>query len=540
MKFTAPIIFIILGILHNACGDAVNGPESTPHKFAGEPTYQNPVIKGFNPDPSICRVAEDYFLVTSSFEYFPGVPLYHSTDMVNWTQIGNVLEKDAQLDLEGVAPSGGIFAPTLRYNDGTFYMITTNVSRGQNILVKTTDPFGTWSEPVIIQQQNIDPSLFFDDDGKIYYTGTSPWVENSTPGIYQAEVNLETGELLTEYQLIWEGTGGRYPEGPHLYKFGDMYYLMISEGGTEMGHFVTIARSDNPWGPFEECPHNPILTNRNEPFSNPVQNSGHADLVQDPVGRWWMVHLAVRNVDKHHHLGRETFLLPVEWNEAGWPVINRNGVSQIDIYAETGTKQVPRWDKNYSFETPPGPGWTHLRNPDRKNYQHDVKEQTMKLYGTGLTLDDLANPTFMGIRQEDLEMSCTVKLNPNLKADGQEAGLTAYMNNEHYYAVSTRQVSDKKYVMLTVKLGNMKHVEKMVSYTGSTVWLSIESDPQSYTFSWSEDGVDFKELGSNYARLISTETAGGFTGVFLSMFATSNGANQGPTARFHNFKYIAD
>lgn len=540
MKFTAPISIIILGILINSCGDAVNGTESTPHEFAGEPTYQNPVIKGFNPDPSICRVGDDYFLVTSSFEYFPGVPLYHSTDLVNWTQIGNVLDRDSQLDLEGVAPSGGIFAPTLRYHDGTFYMITTNVSRGQNILVITDDPFGKWSDPVVIQKQNIDPSLFFDDDGKVYYTGTSPWEENSAPGIYQAEVDLKTGELLTEYKLIWEGTGGRYPEGPHLYKIGDMYYLMISEGGTEMGHFVTMARSDNPWGPFEECPHNPILTNRNEPFNNPVQNSGHADLVQDPDGKWWMVHLAVRNVNKHHHLGRETFLLPVDWNEEGWPVINRDGVSHIDVFAKTGTTQVPSRMNSYDFAEKPGPEWTHLRNPDRDNYRHDTSEQVMILTGTVLTLDDLANPTFMGIRQEDLEMTCTVKFNPGLAADGQEAGLTAYMNNEHYYAVSTRQVSGKKYVILTMKLGTMKHVEEMVPYNGGIVWLSIKGDPESYTFSWSADGKEFTELGSNYTRLISTETAGGFTGVFLGMYATSNGTKQEPTARFQNFSYISE
>ena len=198
--------------------------------------YQNPVIPGFHPDPSICRAGDDFYLVNSSFQYFPGVPLFHSKDLINWEQIGHCLTRPSQLPLHDAGPWGGIYAPTIRYNSGTFYMITTNVSDKGNFLVHTTDPRGEWSEPVWLKQGGIDPSLYF-EDGKCYL------VSNPGVGIYLCEINPKTGEQLNESKRIWNGTGGRHPEGPHIYKKDGWYYLLISEGGTEYGHKVTIARS---------------------------------------------------------------------------------------------------------------------------------------------------------------------------------------------------------------------------------------------------------------------------------------------------------
>ncbi len=539
MREKTSITLLLVILASTACIRQNPLIDFTPHVITEKITYQNPIIKGFNPDPSICVAGDDFFLVCSSFEYFPGVPLYHSLDLVNWKQVGNVLDRKSQLDLENVPASGGVFAPTIRYHNGTFYMITTNVSAGKNFIVKTEDPFGTWSEPVLVPQQNIDPSLFFDDNGKVYYTGTSPWGGKGPEGIYQAEINIETGELLTPYTLIWTGTGGRYPEGPHLYKIKDRYYLLISEGGTEMGHFVTMARSETPWGPFEACPHNPILTNRNEPFSNPVQNSGHADLIQAPDGKWWMVHLAVRNVNKHHHLGRESFLLPVEWDNEGWPVVNRNGVSQVDIYAATGAEQNIATNTEYSFETELGPEWIFLRNPDVDKYELDSQKGTLNLQGTATSLNDLSNPTFLGIRQKDLYMSATARMSCILQKDGEEAGVTAYMNNEHYYAINLKRESGRNYIVVRMKLGNIEHEAAKIPCTSEIIYLSITSTPEEYIFSWSEDGKSYKNLANNYARLISTETAGGFTGVILGMYASSNGNGDGPMASFDSFKYIA-
>ena len=283
--------------------------------------YRNPVIPGFHPDPSVVRVGDDFYLVTSSFEFFPGVPIFTSRDLVHWRQLGHVLTRESQLPLQKARPSGGIYAPTLRYHDGTFYMITTNVDGGGNFLVTAKDPAGPWSEPVWLPDfGGIDPSLFFDDDGTVYLTGQGSGSPGQPRGIYQTTLDVKTGKLLGPLRLVWDRTGTRYPEGPHLYKIRGRYYLMIAEGGTEYGHMVTIARSDSPWGPFEACPRNPILTHRQTENDMPVQGTGHADLVEAADGSWWMVFLAFRPVSGYwHHLGRETFLAPVTWDADGWP-----------------------------------------------------------------------------------------------------------------------------------------------------------------------------------------------------------------------------
>src|SRR5574344_1597092 len=296
--------------------------------------YKNPIIKGFHPDPSVCRVDSDYYLVTSSFEYFPGVPIYHSRDMVNWEQIGNVLSRRSQLELSKSGVSGGIYAPTIRYNDGVFYMITTNVSNKGNFFVYTTDPKGEWSEPVWLEQGGIDPSLYF-EDGKCYMTS------NPDDAIWLCEIDKKSGKRLSPSKKIWSGTGGRYPEAPHIFKKEGYYYLLIAEGGTEFGHKVTIARSKNIYGPYESNPGNPIVTHfRQIAQGNPIQGTGHADLVQAHDGSWWMVMLGFRvQSGAHHLLGRETFLAPVEWNSEGWPVVNGNGTVNIDM---SNVKTLPQ------------------------------------------------------------------------------------------------------------------------------------------------------------------------------------------------------
>lgn len=244
-------------------------------------TYLNPVLPGFYPDPSVCRVGPDYYLVTSSFEYFPGVPIFHSLDLIHWHQIGHCLTRASQLALANISSSQGIYAPTLRYHRGRFYMVTTNVSASGNFYVYTDNPAGEWSEPIWLQQEGIDPSLCFDGD-HTYLTSSG---DRPLPGIYQCEIEIETGRQLTEARYLWRGTGGRFPEAPHLYHIGDYYYLFIAEGGTEYGHMETLARSRSPWGPFEPCPHNPLLTHRNDGY-HPIQGTGHADLIETHDESW--------------------------------------------------------------------------------------------------------------------------------------------------------------------------------------------------------------------------------------------------------------
>ncbi|HEX6764246.1 MAG TPA: glycoside hydrolase family 43 protein, partial [Polyangiaceae bacterium] len=283
--------------------------------------YRNPVIPGFHPDPSVCRVGDDYYLVTSSFEYFPGIPIFTSRDLVNWRQIGHVLTRASQDPLANVASSEGVFAPTIRYANGTFYVVSSIVSGGDLFYVTATDPAGSWSEPHWLNESvfGMDPSLFFDDDGKVYYTRHG---DGEQGGIFQSEINLTTGQLAAAPREIWGGTGGVWPEGPHLYKINGTYYLMIAEGGTSFDHMETVARSSSPWGPFESFSGNPILTHKGR-TGNPIQATGHGDLVQTQNGSYWLVFLGIRPPDgSHHHLGRETFLAPVTFNAQNWPVVN--------------------------------------------------------------------------------------------------------------------------------------------------------------------------------------------------------------------------
>ncbi|MBQ2334345.1 MAG: glycoside hydrolase family 43 protein, partial [Prevotella sp.] len=279
--------------------------------------YRNPIIPGFHPDPSVCRVGDTYYLVNSSFQYFPGVPIYESKDMIHWQQIGNVLDRASQIPLKGATSWQGIYAPTIRYHEGTYYMITTNIGNGGNFMVTSKDPKGPWSEPIWLEQQGIDPSLYF-ENGKCYM------VSNPDNTIMLCEINPKTGKQLTKSKALWQGTGGRYPEGPHLYKKDGWYYLLISEGGTEMAHRLTIARSKNIDGPYQPNPDNPILTHCSLAGQySQIQGTGHGDLVQANNGQWWMVFLAYRNFGgAYHHLGRETFLAPVQWDKGAWPVVN--------------------------------------------------------------------------------------------------------------------------------------------------------------------------------------------------------------------------
>ncbi len=513
-----------------------------PFILAAQNGYHNPVIPGFHPDPSICRVDSDYYLVTSSFEYFPGVPVFHSRDLVHWDLIGYCLTQKSQLNLENAPPSAGIYAPTLRYHKGLFYMITTNVSGGGNFIVTARDPRGPWSDPVWIDQSGIDPSLFFDDDGKVYYTGNTPW-DGSEQGIYQFEIDPETGKKLSPVRLIWKGTGGRYPEGPHLYKINGWYYLMIAEGGTEYGHMETIARSKSPWGPFEPCPKNPILTHRNVSGQfSPIQGTGHADLVQAHDGSWWMVFLAFRPTQGNwHHLGRETFLAPVTWDEEGWPAVGVNGTVLPEMKTKTLIQMPGKKDafiddfdnKSLLLE------WNYLRNPDYSCYSFVERNGWLCLKGNRFTLDSVASPAFIGIRQQHFNFIATAKMDFEPRQNNEEAGITAFMNNRFHYRLGVERKEDgKKYMVLTHRIGSYSYEVCKVPCPGGLIWLRITGSPERYSFSFSSDGKKFSEMGTGDTRFLSSEVAGGFTGVFIGLYATGKGRNSSVSACFDTFEYL--
>lgn len=496
--------------------------------------YQNPVIPGFHPDPSVCRVGEDFYLVNSSFQYFPGVPLFHSKDLVHWEQIGHCLTRPSQLPLHEASAWGGIYAPTIRYNDGIFYMITTNVSDKGNFIVHTTDPRGEWSEPIWLEQGGIDPSLYF-EDGKCYLV--------SNPGncIYLAEINPMTGKQLTESKRLWTGTGGRYPEAPHIFKKDGWYYLLISEGGTEYGHKATIARSRHIDGPYDSNPANPILTHINmNAQDSPIQGTGHADFVQAPDGSWWLVCLAFRpQSGTHHLLGRETFLAPMRWDENAWPVVNGNGTIALQMDVPT-LPQHPMAEKPVRTIFRDGklaPEWVYIRNNHPKNYT--FASGKLRLKATPVSLNNgKDSPTFVGRRQEHISFTATTSVQLQQASTADEAGLTVYMLESSHYDLLVKQLADgKQAVTLRYQLGAMSHTEKAIILPQGKVQLRIKGSNDTYSFEYSTDGKNFKELGKMDTHYISTETGGGFTGIMLGMYAASGSDASKGYADFEYFDY---
>jgi alpha-N-arabinofuranosidase len=513
-----------------------------PARAASDGAYANPVIPGFYPDPSVCRVGEDYYLVNSTFEYFPGVPVFHSKDLVNWKQIGNCLTRPSQLPLAKVWPTGGIFAPTIRYHDGTFYVSVTIVGPdGGNIIVTTKNPAGEWSEPVRVDRGGIDPSLFFDDDGKVYFTGTS--AGNESPGIYQAEIDVKTGKLLGPTKAIWSGTGGRYPEGPHLYKIRGTYYLMIAEGGTEYGHMQTIARSASPWGPFEPYAKNPILTHRNL-GNNPIQGTGHADLVQAHDGSWWMVFLAFRSPGQYqqfHHLGRETFLAPVTWTDDGWPVVNGTGTVTVEMRAKTlPLHPVPAVPAREEFDTrAPGIEWLFVRNPSAADWSLSERPGWLRLKGSAVTLDDQASLAFLGRRQQHFDFEATTLLDFRPGREGEEAGLVLRMNEGHHYEIAVDRSGAGRRVLVRCRLGRIESVVAAEPIGEGPVRLRVRGEPATYTLSFAVGSGEFKDASKLDTRYLSSEVAGGFNGVVIGLYATGRGRAATAPADFDWFEYRA-
>ena len=493
---------------------------------AQEQSFRNPVVSGFHPDPSVCRVGDTFYLINSTFQYFPGVPIYESKDLIHWRQVGNILTRDSQLPLEGAASGTGIFAPTLRYNDGVYYMVTTNISHGGNFMVTATSPEGPWSDPIKLSTPGIDPSLYF-EDGKCYL------LSNGGDFISLCEIDPKTGKQLTETKPLWGGEGGRYPEGPHLYKKDGYYYLLISEGGTELAHHLTIARSKNIYGPYEGCPDNPILTNCSRLGQYlQVQGIGHGDFTQAPDGSWWVICLGYRHYGgMFHHLGRETFLAPVEWKEGEWPVVN--GGMPVDTLTKAKLLPqviLPKSDATDFKAGKLGPEFLYIQNPIRENYAFQDGVWTLKAHGT-LTQND--QPTYIGIRQTAPKMTFETEVSLPSKEGNPRAGLTVYQTHEGHI----------DFAMQGSKLSAIFRLKSLEADCGTVdlgnnpgkVRLRVTSDGLRYVFSYSLDGKTYQEVGSADATLLSTEVLGGFTGVTLGLFVEGD---NGATAKFHDFSYV--
>ena len=483
--------------------------------------YTNPIVKGFYPDPSVCEVNSKYYMVCSSFQYFPGVPLFESDDLVNWKQIGHVLTRKTQVMLEKINSSGGVFAPTIRYNDGRFYMVTTNDTTHQNFYVYTDDIYGEWSDPIYIDQGGIDPSLLF-ENGKTYFISTCDG------GIMQCEIDIESGRKLTESKYIWHGSGGRYIESPHMYKIGGKYLLMAAEGGTEYGHMVTCAMADDPWGKFESCPFNPVLTNRNKaPYI--IQGIGHGDLAQDKNGNWFILTLGFRQIGiwtPFHHLGREVFLTPIEFDENGWIKAGKDGTTGFEYEIDGDFVQESK--TSYTFEnTDWNIDWCFMRHPTEENYKLDDNKAVLK--GTEITLNEVDSPTFIGIRQHDFNMMLTVDVKMLDGGTDAVGGVTVYMSETAHYDIVLKKTENGYTCALILNVGNIHHVQNEITVDTNAVTLKIQADSMCYNFMCVVNGKE-KYLGNAMSKYLSSEVAEGFTGVVNGLFAVNG------TAEFTGFE----
>ncbi|MCL2004277.1 MAG: glycoside hydrolase family 43 protein [Oscillospiraceae bacterium] len=491
--------------------------------------YENPIIKGYNPDPSICRAGEDYYLVTSSFEYFPGVPVYHSRNLANWTLIGHCLTRKEQLELDVARPSGGIYAPTLRYHNGTFYMTTTNVSHKGNLIVTADNPAGPWSDPVWIEQGGIDPDLFFDDDGTVYFTSTAP--AGGRHGISICTLDPETLRQKTETVFLTEGGGGRFAEAPHLFKKDGMVYLMLAEGGTEYGHMVTFFRSAAAAGPYEPCPHNPVLTHRGRAAQhNPIQCAGHADLLEDHNGNWWMVALGVRTLPgvMLHNLGRETFLAPVTW-EDGWPAV-RDGMLKLSM---SGPLPGAPWAREKGFSddfTSDKPDYLYVRNPEPGRYVRDAQSKTLTLRGNGVSLREkglsarekeaaVPPPVFLGVRQTEFEL--TAKAEVTASSDIAKGGLAAWYGPDYHYVIYLTRYGGVTYARTACRVHGMEVKSDRVPIYGDSATLCIITGKDYYSLCYTDGAGSTVELARGATAGLCTEGTATmtFTGTLLGMFA---------------------
>ena len=499
--------------------------------------FRNPVIPGCNPDPSICRVGDDFYLVVSSFEFFPGIPVYHSKNLVEWELAGHCLNEDSKLNLVGCPPSGGLYAPSVQYHEGLYFLTCTNVSDKGNFIIYTKDILGDWSEPVWVDQKGIDPSLFFDDDGKVYFL-------TAFGEVYISEIDPFTGERKTDVQVFNRGCGGKNPEAPHIFKKEGKYYLLLAEGGTEYGHMETIQRADSVLGPYEPCPHNPLIKNKDQTEIN-IHCTGHGELVCDQNGNWWMVCLGVRTLSDFylnrllHNLGREVFLAPVRWNEEGWPEVGERGLIEYEMEGElpgslsgtvchdfTDDFSEAEFDRQYQF----------IRNPVRACYKRDTAGKRLLLYGTDVTLNQTDSPVFAGVRQKSFDIDASVCVSGVSGKNEMRLGLTAYYNEFYHYEIYLTEKENRKIVAVSKHIHDIQITasEEELLFNADQIWMRIIGDKWNYRFLYSTDGIEYKEIAVGVTAGLCTETTMNmtYTGVFIGVFAEKG------TGSFKNFQVI--
>lgn len=490
----------------------------------------NPILPGFNPDPSICRVGDDYYIAVSTFEWFPGVRIHHSKDLVNWRLLTHALQETRLLDMKGVPSSGGVWAPALTWSDGLFYLCYTVVHQHEaatkdtpNYLTTAPSIDGPWSDPVLINSSGFDPSLFHDDDGRKYWLnmvwdhrpGRHPF-----KGIVLQELDRETFQLLGEPEYISEGTPLRFTEGPHIYKRDGYYYLMLAEGGTEYNHAVSLARSQTLRGPYEIHPQNPILTSADAPGLK-LQKSGHASIVETPDGEWYLAHLCGRPLPgtKRCNLGRETALQKVEWGEDGWLRLEGGGSHPLTEVPAPQLTPHP-W--------PEEPAALPFHSPEYDSPRLAAKREILasgavRLFGAD-SLESCFEQAMLARRLTSHSATVTTTLRFAPKSFQHMAGLSAYYNNRLFHYLYLSHDEEVGRCLQIHSCDDGKSVfplgSELVKVPEGPLSLRASFQDSELQFSWSADGKLFHSIGPVLDASILSDDYGDhldFTGTFLAI-----------------------
>ena len=529
---------------------------------AKEGFYINPIISGAHPDPSICRVGDDFYIVNSSFEYFPGLPIHHSKDLVNWELIGHGLHREDQcngeMNLVDVQSDGGIHAPTIRYHKGKFYIITTNVYNSgdgkpglmRNFIITAENPSGPWSDPHIIEgAPGIDPDIFFDSNGKVYFIGTHNPGDMNSNGIgeiWVQELDIKNWMLKGKRKTVWDGVFGCCTEGPHIYKEHGLYYLLVAEGGTGKNHAVMMAASENIFGPYEENPRNPVLTTRHVTEDYFVNSTGHADIIELPDKRWYMVSLGKRNdIDGDANMGRETYLTPMVWEptivkwqqvtETNWEPVNylfpvaSPLTGKVERYEKLPFQDKPQYKNNTFKDDFLFPKldleWTFIRVPQKNTYSLEASIGSLRLYTKPGTIENRKRFSMIGFRQRESDFEYQVKMEFAPKDDKVESGIIHYQKERNYLSNTVYKENKRFYLEQRLKEKdkiNEKTIKRiLLKDYKNNILFKVVSKNAKYTFYYSlNDGENFKYFTSLDAIKMLDRN---YTGALLGVFSTSNG-----------------
>ncbi|MFR9580451.1 MAG: glycoside hydrolase family 43 protein [Rikenellaceae bacterium] len=521
-------------------------------------TFKNPILSGFHPDPSITRVGDTYYLVNSTFEWFPGLPVHKSKDLVNWELAGYAISRPEQTPFkDGLPDSGGMFAPTIRYHEGLFYVICTAIGAGGNFIVTAKDPAGEWSDPIWLKDApGIDPSLYW-EDGRCYYAGNgnlNPKVDKwyGKAGVWMQEVDVKTGKMIGERVQLTFGhaTNARWTEGPHIYKVGDTYLLMVAEGGTGEFHSTTVYHSKELFGPYTTNQVNPVLTHRHLGYTYPITQPGHTDLIQTQNGDWWAVMLGKRPVERNCMLARETFLTKVEMTYPDGeltPMFNP-GVGLVQLEQERPDlpwTPVPARKVRDDFDSQTlDSQWNFLRTPMSSWYKIENGEMVINLRSEVIT--KLVNPSLIAQRVKTHRFTSSTKVTFSTKKDNEKAGFVYYRNSKHHFQLlksKDRVTLIKSFVEYgdkpSIIVKTHSEVVAEVPYTANSVVFRVVAEGIEGQFFYGESVDDMKPIGGvQDISIIGDEKALKFNGSYIGMYATSDGQTSTNKAKFDWFEQI--